>query len=229
VEDASTPSSSQEWSNEKRRKWIPEEEKEIKRLFVNEIRNQSVTMAIVRKKMKNSPIVKNIPVQKLRDKIRTFFGSVQRELPTLPEETSRDRLTRSGYKAPLAKTTQRNSDSGDEYQPSENATPSIIPPTTCTSKRSSQKLFADNEYEVFYELFKDIIHSSKQISKPLVQKRIEGEPKLRHLLDKYELLQLADKVRTERRILARVGAKKCKYTDSIIGVFKLSIKILSVY
>jgi hypothetical protein len=186
-------------------------------------------MAIVRKKMKNSPIVKNIPVQKLRDKIRTFFGSVQRELPTLPEETSRDRLTRSGYKAPLAKTTQRNSDSGDEYQPSENATPSIIPPTTCTSKRSSQKLFADNEYEVFYELFKDIIHSSKQISKPLVQKRIEGEPKLRHLLDKYELLQLADKVRTERRILARVGAKKCKYTDSIIGVFKLSIKILSVY
>jgi hypothetical protein len=33
VEDASTPSSSQEWSNEKRRKWIPEEEKEIKILF----------------------------------------------------------------------------------------------------------------------------------------------------------------------------------------------------
>ena len=188
-------------------------------------------MAIVRKKMKNSPIVKNIPVQKLRDKIRTFFGSVQRELllNALPEETSRDRLTRSGYKAPLAKTTQRNSDSGDEYQPSENATPSIIPPTTCTSKRSSQKLFADNEYDVFYELFKDLIHSSKQISKPLVQKRIEGEPKLRHLLDKYELLQLANKVRTERRILARVGAKKYKYTDSIIGVFKLSIKILSVY
>ena len=75
-------------------------------------------------------------------------------------------------------------------------------------------MFSNNEYDDFYKLFKDLIHSKKQISRPLVKERLEGEPKLHQLLEKCTLLQLADKVRTERRIVARNTARKCKYCRS---------------
>ena len=214
VEDPETPSSSEEWSTAMRRKWQPEEE-EIK-VFADKIRNQNVKMDLVRKKMKNNCVINKISAQKVRDKIRSYFGTVERQLPTIPEETSQDRLKRAGYRAaaPSPKATQPENElgeSGSVYQPSENVTPSLIPPTTCTTKKSSQKLFVNDEYEVFYDLFKDLIESKKPISRPLVKERIE-EPRLKHVLDKCTLLQLADKVRTERRIIAREKSRNCEYT-----------------
>ena len=101
-----------------------------------------------------------------------------------------------------------NDDTGSEYSPS------LISPSTGVSNKSSQKLFSNEEYEQLCEVFKDLIHSKKTVSRPTVQKRLEGEPKLRHLLDKYELLQLADMIRTERRVSARSAKRKCKYFAS---------------
>jgi hypothetical protein len=65
-------------------------------------------------------------------------------------------------------------------------------------------LFEKNEYYDFYEMFKDLIRSKKPITRPLVKERLEGAPNLCHLLKKCTLLQLADKVRTERKLFENV-------------------------
>ena len=44
VEASSAPSSSVDWSAQKRRKWMHEEEEELKTLFAAEIKDQSITL-----------------------------------------------------------------------------------------------------------------------------------------------------------------------------------------
>ena len=226
VEASSAPSSSVDWSAQKRRKWMHEEEEELKTLFAAEIKDQSITLNTVRKKIQDSPVLKKISVCKIRDKIRTFFGSVPCPLPELPEETPEERLNRSGYKSPsLSKKNQVNKNektkvnkniSDSEYTPSEDApksedaSPSIISPSTCTSRKSSQKLFDKDEHNEFCKLFKDLINSKKPITRIFVKETLEGAPKLGHLLKRCTLLQLAEKVRTERNISKRNNAGKCK-------------------
>jgi hypothetical protein len=99
--------------------------------------------------------------------------------------------------------------SDSEYTPCEDASPSIISPSTCMSRKSLQKLFEKDEYNEFYKLFKDLINSKKSITRIFVKGTLEGAPKL-HLLKRCTLLQLADKVRTERKISNRNNAGKCK-------------------
>ena len=160
-------------------------------------------------------------MHKIRDKIHSFFESVPCPLPKLPEEALGDCLSRSGYKSlssAIEKTVNKNN-SDSEYGPSEekpqsedgpqseDASPSIILPSTCVLKKSSQKLFDNDEYNAFWEQFKDRICSNKSITRALLTERLEGPPKLCHLLKRCTLLLLADKVRTEWRS----DAKKWKY------------------
>ena len=203
IDEPNTPSCSREFEPEKRHKWLPEEA--IKTIFAEDITNKCITMSKVREEIENHPLLGKLSPSKVKDKVRTFFDNSPIDLQSLPEETSEERLVRTGYKTQAPKGMQENN-SASEY------TPSIILPSThkCMSKKSSQKLLADDEYETFYKLFKDLIESKKPISKAMVKERIEGEPKLCHLLKKYSLLQLADKVRTERRIIARNSSRKCK-------------------
>ena len=82
------------------------------------------------------------------------------------------------------------------------------------SEYTSVTLFDDDECNAFYKLldernaFCKLIGSNESITRGLVKERLEGEPKLCHLLKRCTLLQLADKVRTEWKHYA----KKCKYT-----------------
>ena len=202
------PSSSQQWSPSQRRKWVPEEEEAIKKLFSSNIRMKFITIGKVKRHIRDHPLLQNIPPLKVRDKIRTFFGSETSELPQIPVETREERLTRSGYntRPPAEKQNYENkNDTGSEY------TPSIISPSTCASKKSAQKLFVENEHEDFSKLFKDLIESKRPIAKKTVKERLEKEPTLCHLLQKCTLLQLADKVRTERKVHFRNTAGKCEY------------------
>ena len=178
IDEPNMPSCSREFEPEKRHKWLPEEEA-MKTIFAEDITNKCITMSKVREEIENHPLLGKLSPSKVKDKVRTFFDNNPIDLQSLPEETSEERLARTSYKTQAPKGMQEN-DSASEY------TPSIIPPSThtCMSKKSSQKLFADDEYETFYKLFKDLIESKKPISKAMVKERIEGEPKLCHLLKK---------------------------------------------
>lgn len=169
---------------------------------------KSITIAKVKKEIQDHPLLKNIPPLKIRDKIRTFFESETTELPQIPVETREERLTRAGYKIrPQSEkpSCEDKNDSGSEYSPS------LISPSTFVSRKSTQKLFADNEQEDFCKLFKDLIESKRPVAKKSVKERLEKDPNLRHLLKKCTILQLADKVRTQRKIHARNTSGKCEY------------------
>lgn len=200
---------SQQWTSPRRRKWVPEEETAIKDLFSANIANQNVTMNDVREISSKHPLLCKISDSKIRDKVRSYFKDVVPVLPSLPVETPHERFIRTGIETNPATAPdhrKKKSVDGSEY------TPSLVPPSTCVSKKSSQKLFKDDEYAIFREMFKDLIETNKPVSRKYVTEKIEAEPRLCHLAEQYTGLQLADKVRTERRILARNSARKCKYT-----------------
>lgn len=207
VNSESVPSTSKEWISPRRRKWVPEEKEAIKNLFATNIINKSISMAEVREIASNHPILCKISESKIRDKVRSYFKDVISVPPSLPVETPQERFIRTGIVTnpsmeanPKKKT--RSVDNESEYSPS------LVSPSTCVSKKSWQKLFQDEEYEIFHAIFKDLIETKKPISREYVKEKIEAEPKLCHLLKKYTMLQLADKVRTERRIRARNSARK---------------------
>jgi hypothetical protein len=61
----------------------------------------------------------------------------------------------------------------------------------------------EDEFAKFQALFKDLINNKMPIKRNFVQSQIENNPGLKHLLDKCTIIQLADKVRTERKFAER--------------------------
>ena len=96
---------------------------------------------------------------------------------------------------------QENDGSGQENDGSEYY-PSIISATTM-SKKSSLSLLTDKDGALFNTFFKKIIHSSKQITQKAVYDVLTPESQLFHLTKQFTFRQLADKVRTARREIAR--------------------------
>lgn len=84
-----------------------------------------------------------------------------------------------------------------------------MPPSTNSKGSRYTQLLTDDEAEEFRNIFKDLITSQKQIMSSLVLSRLKGNSILSHLSEKFTKQQLADKIRTERRIWAR-GAGKSK-------------------
>ena len=96
---------------------------------------------------------------------------------------------------------QENDGSGQENDGSEYS-PSIISATTM-SKKSSLSLLTDKDSALFNTFFKKIIHSSKQITQKAVYDVLTPESQLFHLTKQFTFRQLADKVSTARRAIAR--------------------------
>ena len=93
---------------------------------------------------------------------------------------------------------------GEQNEDEENCgskyTPSLISPSTIASIERKSTLLNGEETAVFHTLFKDVIHRKKTIKRDYVVSQIEKNPTLKHLLTTFSPLQLADKVRTERKI-----------------------------
>ena len=202
----SSPPTSDQWTPPTRRKWAPEEEPAIKDLFSADIAIRPWQWTTWEKLQPSTHYAKlnhAFPVEHSWQSSVVFLKAwnlcchhclLRLHTSDLSELGSRQqRHTEAGH------------ESGSEYSPS------LVPPSTSTSKKTAQKLFTE-EYKIFKEMFKDLIESKMSISWKYVQGKLEDEPKLCHLVQKYTGLQLADKVRTERRILARNSARKCKST-----------------
>ena len=115
---------------------------------------------------------------------------------------------RNGRENGQKKNSSSKEDGCDEKGGSE-YTPSVISPTTISTK-GSQKLFSNEDDALFKTVFFELIHTNKQISKKVVESGLNAEPKLTHLVKQYTFRQLADKVRTERRIIARGNERRKK-------------------
>ena len=81
-------------------------------------------------------------------------------------------------------------------------------PSVGSKKSTAQSLLTIQEDELFKETFYNLIHSSKPIVMEHVIDIIKKKPKLQHLTKKFTNRQLADKVRTIRKAVARENEKK---------------------
>ena len=194
-------------SNISRHKWTLEEEDVVKKLFAEQINSCSISLDIVRKIAQKDPVLCNLPPLVIRNKIRYLFGETESlGLPT-EVESPEQRFTRLGLRnrkdqitvPDVADCNQRQDEenSGSEY------TPSVIAPSSTAYSKRKSPLMNEDEFAKFHALFKDLINNKMPIKRNFVQSQIENNPGLKHLLDKCTIIQLADKVRTERKFAER--------------------------
>lgn len=111
-------------------------------------------MEDVKELASDHPLLCKVSPIKVRDEIRSFYKDEESLLPlhVLPSETPQQRLTRIGIKNTCTEANQTKSDDGSESEYTCTCTPSLVSPSTCLSRKSSQKLFKDDEYEVLIKL-----------------------------------------------------------------------------
>ncbi|CAB3983100.1 Hypothetical predicted protein [Paramuricea clavata] len=184
-----------------RHKWSDEEEQVLKKLFSKQIENCSISIHEVKEISQKDPLLSDMPLMVIRNKVRSFFKTKE-DTAVLPKEleTSDQRCERLGLSVDKTRSGRKQQNDDMEYTPSIQLSASES--TTTTTTRKSTILTA-KEIALFQELFKELIANKRPIKRDFVTSQIEKHKELKHILKKCTPLQLADKVRTERKIAAR--------------------------
>ena len=81
---------------------------------------------------------------------------------------------------------------------------SVVSNTTVKSGKASN----DEQTDLMYGIFKELIESNAPVKRDEILKAIQDHDGGRVSLQGFTALQLCDKIRTERRRLARITSKK---------------------
>ena len=132
-------------------------------------------------------------LEKFRLQLKSFYSII--------DNTTKDDENNDDHKGDGVKESKEDcdhaSDCASEYVPSKSG-----------SKKSVLCLLTVEEGESFKACFYGLIHSSKPIAMERVIPLINKTPKIQHLTNKFTNRQLADKVRTMRKAVARVNERK---------------------
>ena len=181
-------SESQGQGSSSRHVWSREEDEAIRECFKTNIGRKNITIEETRLKIKDHPILKDIMVTKVRDKVRSLFGtgtddqSIQ--LPT--EEETVDQK--------VEKWTQKEDDA--------EKTISLF---TASSRRGGA--FSDEQTNALVSLFEDLVRTTAVIDRKSVMKRLGENLVAKAVLDGFTPLQICDKIRTERRRFRKLSTK----------------------
>ena len=170
-----------------RHRWIKEEIVAVKTLFQKNIKDRKIRIDIVRDKMQNHPLLKNLNPAKVMDKIRSLIkleesedsNDQQVELP-VKTETLLEKIARL-----------------DE---ADNDSVLLI------SERKSQRAggtFSELQTRIIWRLFKGLIESNGRVERKDICQCIQEDNNARDALAGFTPQQLCDKIRTERRMIAR--------------------------
>jgi hypothetical protein len=187
-----------------RHKWSDEEEQVLKELFSKQINSCSISIHEVKEISQKDPLLSDMPLMVIRNKVRSFFKT-QEDTAVLPKEfeTSDQRCERLGLSVDKTRSGKQQQNDDMEYTPSITSIQlSASASATTTTTRKSTILTA-KEIALFQELFKELIGNKRPIKRDFVSSQIEKHKELKHILKKCTPLQLADKVRTERKIAGR--------------------------
>lgn len=104
-DESAVSETSEKQGSSGRHKWTSTQVSELKCAFSPHIVRQLITMEDVRKTVSEAPALKGIPLKKILDKIRSYFGNNAEEsieTPSLPteQESSVDHLKRAGLHKP---------------------------------------------------------------------------------------------------------------------------------
>ena len=167
-------------------KWNKQEIEAIRELFHEEINKKSVTMEVVREKLKGHPTLSNEDAKKVCDRVRSEWRGIHSEsrlecagaaeLPT-EEDTLSDKMGRF-------------LSSSSEFEPPSN------------SSYLSRNIFSREEKESLYRLFGATIRSGI-ISKPAVKDILQNDEAGKEFLEKFTIEQIINRLKYERRLNKR--------------------------
>ena len=181
-------SESQGQGSSSRHVWSREEDEAIRECFKTNIGRKNITIEETRLKVKDHPILNDIMVTKVCDKVRSLFGtgtddqSIQ--LPT-EEETVDQKVEKWTQKEDNAEKT--------------------ISLFTASSRRGGA--FSDEQTNALVSLFEDVVRTTAVIDRKAVMKRLGENLAAKVALDGFTPLQICDKIRTERRKFRKLSTK----------------------
>ena len=152
------------------------------------IEREHITIEEARLKIKNHPILKDITVTKVRDKVCSLFGTgTDDQSIQLPaeEETVDQKLERFTQKEESAEKT--------------------LTLFTTSSRRGGA--FSSEQTNPLVTLFEDLVKTTAVIERASVIKRLGENLTAKAVLDRFTPLQICDKIRTERRRFRKLSTK----------------------
>ena len=151
-----------------RQSWSEEEQMAVQDIFAEQIRRQSVTMAEVLKLEHTHPLLKNCENKRLHDKVRRLYPFKK----TTDGECLED--------------TQKSVDAIEDSD--------VNSLTVAPTNQSKTRIFEEEEFSLFKELFKDMIQNGVKIEQKEVVNRLKRN---RHgyLYEKYTKQKVTDKIR----------------------------------
>ena len=165
-----------------RHRWTDENES-VKSAFETAIKEKSINIQTVKDIIQGH----KIDASKVFDKVRSFIKEAesQRSEQVLPTETEtqQEKLLR--------------------FFPDEKSAEfsSVV-------SRKGGMTFSDDQTEIYWRLFRDLIVSNERITQHYVKTKIEEDEEARKAIVGFTPQQLVDKIRTERRKIARAQDKK---------------------
>lgn len=200
VSDQDTPEKAQNKSSlpeslpKERFSWNEEDVAAIRELFAGEIKKESVTMAIVRDKIRDHPTLQHLDAKRVCDKVRSEWRSRHPESeaventssnPAPPEETEGldDKMNRF-FKARSSDTSMCNSSD-------------VVPPSN--PSYASRNIFSDEERKFLLRVCGGMIRGGI-ISKPAIKQVLEETNEGKEVLRKFKITQLENRLKYERRL-----------------------------
>ena len=168
-------------------RWTVEENESVKSAFETAIKEKSINIQTVKDIIQGHKILSKIDVSKVFDKVRSFIKEAESQeseqvLPT-ETETQQEKLLR--------------------FFPDEKSAEfsSVV-------SRKGGMIFSDDQTEIYWRLFRDLIVSNERITQHYVKTKIEEDEEAKKAIVGFTPQQLVDKIRTERRKIARAQDKK---------------------
>ena len=192
---------SSESETPKRIPWSDDDVAKIKKIFKDDIINDSITLDVVRRGVETNEELRGMSPRRIYDKLKKDIQKDSNALvpvrePPQEHQSMQDKLERLGKNL----TNWTNSEQAATIH-DDQASTSIIAPT----ERNSS--FNDNEVGTIHSIFKDMICENTTISRVEVDKRCSSSRDGRNLLQKSTSLALVNRIKYERRKY-RLGLEK---------------------
>ena len=168
-------------------RWTDEENKAVKSAFETAIEKKCINIQTVKDVTQGHEILSKFDASKVFDKVRSFIkeAGTKETVQTFPTETEtqQDKLDRMF--------------------------PEAISKPECGSVVSHKggMTFSDHHTEIYWRLFRDLIESNERSTQQYVTTKLKEDGEVRKEVVGFTPQQLEDKIRTERRRIARAKAK----------------------
>lgn len=188
-------------NNKERMLWDEEQVATLKDVFCTEIENKSITMAEVREKIQEHPVLRRLDPRKVYDKIRSEWRFNDKS-NSQPSDVDDDKPSAvQPPKSPeLPKASDSLADKMSHFFSNEENSVSMVPPSN--SSYVSRNIFSDDHRKYLLKVCGGMVKSGV-ISQTAVKDMLSKEEEGKGMLREFKLKQIINRLKYERRLNQR--------------------------